>query len=97
MVLAVASVNPGDALKMVGVALFVASIVLAAWAANKRLRAEVSQGDVLAARRRGGLENRVSGVRARLNARVRSSWSPRRRSIGRCDIRETRTTWATSG
>jgi uncharacterized protein YjeT (DUF2065 family) len=36
MVLAVASVNPGDALKMVGVVVFVAGIVLAAWAANKR-------------------------------------------------------------
>jgi hypothetical protein len=36
MVLAVASVNPGDALKMVGVAVFVAGIVLAAWTANRR-------------------------------------------------------------
>jgi hypothetical protein len=36
MVLAVASVNPVDGLKMVGVAVFVAGIVLAAWAANRR-------------------------------------------------------------
>jgi uncharacterized protein YjeT (DUF2065 family) len=34
MVLAVAGVHPADALKMVGVAVIVAGIVLAAWAAN---------------------------------------------------------------
>jgi hypothetical protein len=36
MVLAVASLSPGDALKMVGAAMFVAGFVLAAWAVNKR-------------------------------------------------------------
>jgi hypothetical protein len=36
---------------------------------------------------RGGRENRVGGVQAKLNARVRSSWSPGTRSIGRYDIR----------
>jgi hypothetical protein len=36
MVLAVASVYPGDGLKMVAVAVFVVALVLAACAANRR-------------------------------------------------------------
>jgi uncharacterized protein YjeT (DUF2065 family) len=38
MLLAVASVNPGDVLKMVGAAMVVAGTVLAAWICGSSLR-----------------------------------------------------------
>jgi hypothetical protein len=51
MVLAVASINPGDALKMVGVAVFVAGIV---WPRGRRIGADGRRSHRATSWRRAG-------------------------------------------